>query len=134
MMENEQDQTASGESAGTWKPISLADLQALMAREMDGCAPERRAYWERVAFPPEKWSLPPWGDLGGGFWAVAVDGDRVLWYNDIEDGFNISRFERRGEIPRDEYWCNQSTLCQAVGSLATGSGPRWGPPQPFHQL
>jgi hypothetical protein len=114
MMRNDADPPQPAESGCTWTPISLAALQALMAREMDGCAPERRAYFERVSFPPEKWSLPPWGDLGGGFWAVAVDGDRVLWYNDIEEGFNISRFERRGEIPRDEYWCNQTTLCEEI--------------------
>jgi hypothetical protein len=55
--------------------------------------------------------------LEGGFWAVAVDDDRVLWYNDVEDGFNVSRFARRGEIPRDEYWCNQSSLRQMLPAL-----------------
>ncbi len=28
----------------------------------------------------------------------------VLWYNDIEDGFNVSRFTTWGAIPDDEYW------------------------------
>lgn len=37
---------------------------------------------------------------------------RVAWrvrnYNDIEEGFNISKYETYGQIK--EYWCNQSEL------------------------
>jgi len=105
----------------TWQPISLSELQALMERELAECSHEQRAYFARVSLAPEKWSHAPEGELGGGFWAVAADGDRVLWYNDIEDGFNVSRFERRGEIPRDEYGANQSPLRWALSGLRGAS-------------
>jgi hypothetical protein len=101
----------------TWEPISIEELTAIIERDLAACTDEERAYFARVRFAPEKWSLPPWGDEGGGFWAVATDGDRVLWYNDIEDGFNVSRFLRRGEIPREEYWCNQSPLDMEIPAL-----------------
>jgi hypothetical protein len=114
----------------TWKPISLANLEALIASDLAACTDEQRAWVARVAFPPEKWSQSPWGDLGGGFWALAVNEDRVLWYNDIEDGFNVSRFTRRGEIPEDGYWCNQSSLGPALGALLVNSSGGCGPPQP----
>ena len=123
-------QQADGRSPHPWEPIGLDELQGLMARELEGCAPHRLAAFERVAFAPEKWRQSPWGDAGGGFWAVAADADRVLWYNDIEDGFNVSRFVHRGEIPADGYACNQDTLCQALPRLAYGSGERSGPPPP----
>jgi hypothetical protein len=42
----------------------------------------------------------------------------VLWYNDIEDGFNVSRFVQWGEIPSDEYWCSQDPLQYALPKLA----------------
>jgi hypothetical protein len=115
----------------TWKPICLAELEALMERDLDACPQEERAYFARVAFAPEKWSQSPMGDMGGGFWAVAVDGDRVLWYNDIEDGFNVSHFVLRGEIPRDAYWCNQSALGPMLSALRRAAVPRWSPPQPL---
>ena len=39
-----------------------------------------------VALEPERWTQCPWGDKTGGFWAVAVRGNRVLWFNEIEEG------------------------------------------------
>ena len=48
---------------------------------------------------------------------MAVHADRVIWYNDIEDGFNVSRFEIQGRIPDDEYWCNQDPLRWALAGL-----------------
>lgn len=53
-------------------------------------------------------ALHPWGDEGGGFWIVALLGSRVIWFNDIEDGFNISTWSTQGSI--DEYYCNQDEL------------------------
>jgi hypothetical protein len=66
---------------------------------------EEQTYFKRVAFEPTNWSQSPYGDEGGGFWAVAADDNRVLWYNDIEDGFNVSTCAEWGTIPADEYWC-----------------------------
>ncbi len=65
-------------------------------------------FWERIRVRPVKWALPEIGDLGGGFWVVAVIGQKCIWFNDIEDGFNVSRFEDFGTI--SEYWCKQSEL------------------------
>jgi hypothetical protein len=58
---------------------------------------------------------------GGGFWVIAVIRDKVLWYNDIEGGFNVSRFDRYGTIPSDEYRSNQDTLTLALRELLQGS-------------
>ena len=62
---------------------------------------------------------------------MAVHDELVLWFNDIEDGFNVSRFDRRGEIPAHEYWCNQDEIAWALDRLrAEASGGR-GPPEPI---
>lgn len=74
--------------------------------------PSLFAFWESVKIQPVKWSLPPWGDSGGGFWVVGVIGQHCIWFNDIEDGFNTSRFDSFGRIA--EYWCNQSTLIECL--------------------
>jgi len=65
----------------------------------------------------------PYGDQGAGFWVVALVGRTVIWYNDIEEGFNRSRYSAYGTI--DDYWCNQDelelTLRYLLSALEQGS-------------
>src|SRR4051812_29968801 len=88
-----------GGQAMDWEPISKESLDELVAEGLAEATAEERVVFARAAVTPTKWQLSPWGDLGGGFWALAVMEDRVLWYNDIEDGFNVSHFVSRGTIP-----------------------------------
>jgi hypothetical protein len=112
-----------------WEPVTLEELNTRVARDLARCSADDRAFFERARVPPVKWTQHPWGDQGGGFWAVAVFEGRVLWFNDIEEGFNVSRFEIDGEIPANEYWCNQDELGWALPALAAGGGDRLGPPK-----
>jgi hypothetical protein len=114
----------------TWQPISRDDLEAILTSELAECSADQQAEFDAVKYPPTKWRQSPWGDLGGGFWAVAIRDDRVLWYNDIEDGFNVSKFVTSGIIPDREYWCNQDELRWALPRLAGETGVNLGPPQP----
>ena len=114
----------------SWKPIDQRDLDALVAGGLSDCSEELRQLFARVQVPARKWQLSPWGDAGGGFWVVAVHRDRVLWYNDIEEGFNVSRFEVSGQILDGEYWCNQDSLCWALPRLIGDPGSQLGPPTP----
>ncbi len=77
--------------------------------------PQQQRMWECVKMLPEKWSEPSCGAEGGGFWAVAILGRTVVWYNDIEDGFNCSTYHRYGVIA--EYWADQAELEVAVQRL-----------------
>ncbi len=118
-----------------WQPISEERILDLVNRGRNTMNPIERRFWDYISIYPEKWPLHPFGDLGGGFWAVGLIGRGVLWYNDIEDGFNRSRYSFYGTIPNDEYWCNQDDLehqiRQVMAEVATGEpvGGRSGPPQ-----
>jgi hypothetical protein len=114
----------------TWRPVSIEELREILARELRHCSDELRAYLSSVAFEPAKWQQSPYGDEGNGFWAIASDQGRVLWYNDIEDGFNVSAFTEEGAIPSDEYWCNQDELRDALLALKHGPVGQMGPPRP----
>ena len=114
-----------------WEPITKASLDELIAEELADATAEDRELFARTAMTPSKWQLSPWGDLGGGFWVVAVMDDRVLWYNDIEDGFNVSRFVAFGTIPSTEYWCNQDELRWALPALGGKPQAKFGPPEPL---
>ena len=46
--------------------------------------------------------------------APGIIGSTVVWYNDLEDGFNRSRYTRFGTI---DDWCNQDELEQTLGYL-----------------
>ena len=75
-----------------------------------------RAAWGRIRLEPERWRCSPWGDDDGGFRAVALDGDQVLWFNEIEEGFNWSPWSSRGTI--GEYGCNQTTFEDILEGIA----------------
>jgi len=72
-------------------------------------------FWEFIKVPPVKWEGQTFSEGGDGFWVVAIFGVQVIWYNDIEDGFNISNYTRFGQI--DNYQVNQSELYQVTEGL-----------------
>ena len=112
----------------SWEPISLSELKSLVNRELAECSEELQVVFAQTRITPVKWRQSPWGDLGSGFWAVAVKDDRVLWYNDIEEGFNVSSFVTQGEIPQNQYWCNQDCLRWALPGLESLPHDALGPP------
>ncbi len=114
-----------------WEPISRESLEEIIANGLTDATLEERELFAHAAVTPTKWQLSPWGDLGGGFWVVAVTDDRVLWYNDIEEGFNVSQFTIQGTIPSTEYWCNQDELKRALQALAGRPQVKLGPPEPL---
>jgi len=100
-----------------WVPISE---RALLKRISQGYAamPEAaRRLWNTVRISPEKWQQHPYGDAGGGFWVVALVGRTVIWYNDIENGFNRSAYSTYGTI--DDYLCNDDELNVTIEYLAS---------------
>ena len=69
---------------------------------------EQSRLWEIIKIDPQKWTQEPYGNKGGGFWVVAIIGNTVIWFNDIEEGYNRSTFSKFGAI--NDYYCNQDEL------------------------
>lgn len=91
-----------------WQPTSESEIWDLINHSYERMSLEQRRVWEVIRIMPQKWIQHPYGDQGGGFWVVAIIGQTVIWFNDIEDGFNRSGFNVFGEI--HEYHCNQDEL------------------------
>jgi hypothetical protein len=118
-----------------WRPTTEGeiwdDINASWKRM--NCA--QRNLWEAIQIDPVKWEQTPWGDMGGGFWVVGIMGKQVLWYNDIEGGWNRSNYSIYGKI--NDYWCNQDELewqlQHLIDEIKVGhpSGGRAGPPKPI---
>ena len=107
------------------KALTRDEVRSMTERDLFRCPEALRQVFARIAFEPVQWRQSPWGDQNGGFWVLAVQDDRVLWYNDIEDGFQVSRFEHAGTIPDHEYWCNDDPIKWAIPRLG---GPLRHPP------
>ena len=95
-----------------WTPISKIELLGEIHKteiELNG---ELWNFWQLIKIEPEKWQEPEFGNEGGGFWVVAICGMKVIWYNDIEEGFNISDYKDYRKI--EGYYCNQDELNWSV--------------------
>ena len=99
----------------TWQPITEIQLWDEINRGVASMTVKQSRLWNAICVTPQKWKLSPWGDLGGGFWIVAIIGQTVVWYNDIEDGFNRSGYLQMGVIK--DYWCNRDDLNWTVQCL-----------------
>ncbi len=98
-----------------WRPITLESLTKHIELLEYLFSEEQKSFWNLIKVKPEKWTEATMGDEGGGFWVVAIFGHRALYYNDIEEGFNISTYHKYGVI--DEYYAGQSELHEIIGSL-----------------
>jgi len=117
-----------------WKPLDEEELWDLMNAAEARMTVRQSQFWEAIRIMPEKWAQHPFGDPAGGFWAVAILGRKVVWYNEIEGGFNRSRYTSYGTIGK--YWSNQDALELTIQHLLTSielgydAGGFCGPPQP----
>lgn len=91
-----------------WEPISEASLWDIINAAEIRMSPAQARLWAAVRVSPHKWREKSYGKPGNGFWIVAIIGTAVIWYNDIEGGFNRSRYTSFGTM--DEYCCNQDEL------------------------
>jgi len=116
----------------TWTPMSELEIWDKINRERERMGARQRKFWDAIRIEPEKWIQSPYGNEGEGFWVVAIIGRIVVWFNDIEDGFNKSTYTKYGFI--QDYHCNQDTLEEAVQDVLdivdTGHvvGGQGGPP------
>jgi len=100
---------------GEWTAISEEELYAEIQKtekDLDGSYMD---FWQSIKIEPVKWTENSYGEEGGGFSIVAINGNNVIWYNDIEEGFNISEYSIYGEI--GSYSCEQDELAWAVIKL-----------------
>jgi hypothetical protein len=118
-----------------WQPMTEAEIWDEINSACKRMSLPQKRLWEVIRIIPEKWKQNPWGNEGNGFWVVGLIGNSVVWYNDIEHGFNKSKFTHYGEI--NEYWCNQDelewTIQHIINEINDGydSAGYSSPPQPI---
>ncbi|GAA0875598.1 hypothetical protein GCM10009118_20070 [Wandonia haliotis] len=98
----------NGLKSKRWTPISLAELKKLIESAVSKMTTKENKFWNKIAIRPIKWKEIEYGEEGNGFWVVGIFDNKVIWYNEIEEGFNVSTYSNYGEI--DEYSAEQDEL------------------------
>ena len=98
-----------------WVPITEVELLDKVHNSEKVLTGELKNLWNLIKVDPKKWQEKEYGTEGNGFWIIGLFGKRVIWYNDIEEGFNISTFSTVGHI--DEYMCSQYGLREILIQL-----------------
>jgi hypothetical protein len=87
-------------------------LQAEADAELQG---DFWRFWQLVRIFPEPWVPSFYGHDVATLWVVAVCGKRVVWHNDVEGGYAVTRYQRYGELT--VYSSGQRSVKQAVQEL-----------------
>ena len=95
----------------TWEPISASELEQLVAHQLQECPPGLAAVFEAHRVPPFRAPIKRNGRTEAVF-VVAQRGAEVMYFEDVEDGFNFSPISPGGEIL--EHRCNQDELKYAL--------------------
>ena len=69
--------------------------------------------WNKIKISPEIWSCKD--VIEENFWVVAKSESYIIWYNDIKEGFNVSKFLDEYKIL--EYRASQQELNLALKEL-----------------
>jgi hypothetical protein len=83
----------------------------MIARDLPRWDSAQRALWEACRISPRIAPLRRYGKVEHVFVVAERSGEAIYW-EDVEEGFNVSPIGTSGEIL--EHWCNQDTLAWAL--------------------
>lgn len=99
---------------GRTVPISQTELEALLIEQLQRCSPEQRKLFEIHRVQPYQVPIHRFGNTESVF-AVAQFSEGLLYYEDIEEGFELAALGEDGAI--QEPGCNQYELTHVLHQL-----------------
>ena len=121
----------SDDDSVDWKPATVAEVKQILEVDLAACDPEQLAVFERYAVEPYPAPILRYGQTESVIVVARRNGEEVIYWEDVEEGFNVSPIDRSGTIL--EHWCNQDQLPFALNAWVEGrslSG-RFGPARPI---
>jgi hypothetical protein len=100
-----------------WRPITAAKLESLLVQELQSCSPEDVALFAKIRIEPRKIGFERGGRIESVF-VVAEIGERVLFYDDVEEEFEVATPDQVGVIRNI---VGQFELCHALAQIRIGS-------------
>lgn len=84
--------------AGRWQPITRDELDALVAAQLACCTPDQQAAFAALRVPFHAVPLHRLGTVEP-VWVVAHLADGWLYYEDVEEGFDMGVPGEDGALP-----------------------------------
>lgn len=90
-----------------WQPITITELDAIVSEQLGACTPEQQTAFAGYRVPFYAVAIRRLGAVESVF-VVAELPNGLLYYEDVEEGFEISALGADGIIP--DQGCNQYEL------------------------
>lgn len=97
-----------------WRPLTRAEMEALVTQQLGDCTPDQRAAFAAQRVPFHTVPLHRLGDVEP-VWVVAHLAEGWLYYEDVEEGFEVAVPCADGALP--EGGCNQLELTHVLHRL-----------------
>jgi hypothetical protein len=113
-----------------WQPATVEQVRRRVSKDLTACDAQQLAAFENYRVEPYTAPIVRYGKLESVV-VVARNGNEVIYYEDTENGFNLSPVDSDGRIL--EHWCNQDELTLALNAWIEGRsrGERFGPAKPI---
>ena len=102
-----------------WKPASIETVERIVQADLGECDREQVSVFERYALPPYPAPIIRYGKAETVI-VVARRREEVIYWEDVEDGFNVSPIAPDGRILEHSY--NQDDLGLALNAWVEGRG------------
>jgi hypothetical protein len=106
-----------------WCPATLADVKSILETDLAKCDDQQLATYRRYSVDPHFAPITRFGKIEKVV-VVAENSGYAIYWEDVEEGFNISPTGMDGTIL--EHGCNQDELAYALNHWIEGrktSGP-----------
>lgn len=113
-----------------WRPATVEEVKQIVHQDLKTFDDAQLAAFEKYSVKPYIAPIVRYG-RNETVVVVARKQDQVIYWEDIEEGFNVSPINVEGKIL--EHWCNQDELAFALNAWIEGRGlpGRFGPAVPI---
>jgi hypothetical protein len=113
-----------------WRPATISFVRGLINADLEKCDSEQFAAFQKYGVEPYLARIVRYGRTEKVV-VVARRGHEVMYWEDVEEGFNISPVNEVSEVL--EHWCNQDDLRLTLNAWIEGrtGPPRLGPALPI---
>jgi hypothetical protein len=113
-----------------WHPATVDEVKKIVRYDLAECDEEQILAYQKYVVEPYVAPILRYGHMENAV-VVARRGDEVIYWEDVEEGFNLSPVSPDGRTL--EHWCNQDELRFALNAWIDGRTRtvRPGPPMPI---
>jgi hypothetical protein len=100
-----------------WRPATIADVKNILETDLPKCDDQQLATYRRYSVEPHFAQIARYGKIEKVV-VVAENSGHAIYWEDVEEGFNISPLGPDGVIL--EHWCSQDELGHALNHWIEG--------------